>query len=286
MLGCQPTTEQDKSDSESTTTVEDDVAGLDSETSPMSETTKAQVANYEAEFVNRMLDLQQSQLTEYEALQAADAAGENGTSSLVDDEVSDTTNNETATNNAANGETPSPDTQATDSQTTDSQASDPETNAQQTSVPEINFPELPLINLAMKPPKELTAIEISNRYNVALQSLYLADEVPLPPQAVNTLLNIATLTPQVFNDPELAEHLVQKSPALARLLKQYQTWEQQQTLHNQEFEVLKQAQLEDQQQHKVELEKLSKELDAKIKDYDQLIEQYEKKLKQFEELEN
>ena len=125
-------------------------------------------------------------------------------------------------------------------------------------------------------------MEISNRYNVALQSLYLEDEVSLPPQAVETLLNIANLTPQVFDNPELAERLVVKAPALARLLKQYQTWEQQSLQQKREVESLKQQQQQEQQQQAAKFDQLTQELNDKIKDYDQQIELSKKKLESLE----
>lgn len=290
MAGCQPNSGTDKVEADSAT-VADNADGLDTEVTPMSEAAETQVANFEAEFVNRMLDLQQSQLAEYEALQAADSpedSAENsepeqattGTDNTVDlnaDLDSETGN--TAQANLANSEQVDAQPAATAANQTDAEPSD---SAKTGSESPLSSLQLPLIHIALKPPEELTAVEISNRYNVALQSLYLEDEVSLPPQAVETLLNIANLTPQVFDNPELAERLVVKAPALARLLKQYQTWEQQFLQQKREVESLKQQQQQEQQQQAAKFDQLTQDLNDKIKDYDQQIELSKKKLESLE----
>jgi len=111
--------------------------------------------------------------------------------------------------------------------------------------------------------------------------LYLADETPMAAQDIDTLLSVATLTPQVFNNAELAERLVIKSPALARMLKQYQIWEQIERQQSAELEALKQSQIEEQQKQVAEFDRLATEFNEKIEDYDKQIEQYQQKLKQF-----
>ena len=126
----------------------------------------------------------------------------------------------------------------------------------------------------MVPPEELTAVEIQERYNVAMQALYFDDETPLPAQAIDTLLSVAMLTPAVFNNAELAQRLVLKSPSLARLLKQYQTWEQIERQQSAELEALKQSQ-------SAEFDALAKEFNEKIAAYDEQIKSYEERLKKF-----
>ena len=82
------------------------------------------------------------------------------------------------------------------------------------------------------------------------------------------------LTPAVFNNAELAQRLVLKSPSLARLLKQYQTWEQIEHQQSAELEALKQSQ-------SAEFDALAKEFNEKIAAYDEQIKSYEERLKKF-----
>lgn len=275
LSACQPQSEPKAAGEEAQISVQDNQQASTTEVTPMSEAAQAQVTAYEAQFVNSMLDLQQSQKAEYEALQAADAPQQAPDNKLKDDQTNEQQNEPNATKKES-------EQQGSQGVNLQSVGADTQPNVETEEDQQAELQPLPLINLAAMPPEQLTAVEISNRYNVALQSLYLADEVPMPPQAVDTLLNIATLTPQVFNNAELAERLVKRSPALARLLQQHQAWEQQQKQQSEQLETLKQEQLEQQQQQAAEFDKLSKEFNDKIKDYDQQIEQYQQKLEQFE----
>ena len=294
--GCQPSTEDGNKAQSSTQEVAKGNAVS------MSPEAKTQVANFETEFVNRMLDLQQSQLAEYEALQAADSPDDspiNNDSSAINKSpstgvvesrtVADETSNSPLASKAANEAAVEATTEAT-SKTTNPPANEAvyankapsiDSDKKGTDTEEVTLQELPLIKLAIAPPQELSAKEIGRRYNEAMQSLYLADETPMSAQAIDTLLSVATLTPQVFNNAELAERLVIKSPALARMLKQYQIWEQIERQQSAELEALKQSQIEEQQKQVAEFDRLATEFNEKIEDYDKQIEQYQQKLKQF-----
>ncbi|MCC3345977.1 restriction endonuclease subunit S domain-containing protein [Psychrobacter sanguinis] len=293
LSGCQPNTEDGNKAQNSTQEVANGNAVS------MSPEAKTQVANFETEFVNRMLDLQQSQLAEYEALQAADSPDDspiNNDSSAINKSpstgvvesqtITDETSNlslksktasEAAVKAATDEATNQPANEAVDANKVPSIDS----GKKGTDTEEVTLQELPLIKLAIAPPQELSAKEIGRRYNEAMQSLYLADETPISAQAIDTLLSIATLTPQVFNNAELAERLVIKSPALARMLKQYQIWEQIERQQSAELEALKQSQIEEQQKKVAEFDRLATEFNEKIEDYDKQIEQYQQKLKQF-----
>lgn len=296
LSGCQPSTEDGNKAQNSTQEVAEGNA------ISMSPEAKTQVANFETEFVNRMLDLQQSQLAEYEALQAADSPDDspiNNDSSVANKSpstgvvesptVADKTPNSPlktkaigeaavkATTEATSKTTNQPANEAVDANKAPSIDSD----KKGTDIEEVTLQELPLIKLAIAPPQELSAKEIGRRYNEAMQSLYLADETPMSAQDIDTLLSVATLTPQVFNNAELAERLVIKSPALARMLKQYQIWEQIERQQSAELEALKQSQIEEQQKQVAEFDRLATEFNEKIEDYDKQIEQYQQKLKQF-----
>lgn len=308
LAGCQPTSEEATTDSTTQTS---------QETTPsvvMSESAKAQIARFEEEYVKRKLNLQQSQLAEYEALQAADSpednkalfeaaeAADNSTNAVPEkktvgqkliDQKRNTGNTESAKSTQNQNTVGSELTDATveveeaDSEakastpanqqageTADSTQAEEEQGVSDVEMGQLTLQELPLINLAMVPPEELTAVEIQERYNVAMQALYFDDETPLPAQAIDTLLSVAMLTPAVFNNAELAQRLVLKSPSLARLLKQYQTWEQIERQQSAELEALKQSQ-------SAEFDALAKEFNEKIAAYDEQIKSYEERLKKF-----
>lgn len=294
LSGCQPDTEDGNKAQNSTQEVANGNAVS------MSQEAKTQVANFETEFVNRMLDLQQSQLAEYEALQAADspddspintdnAANKSPSTGVVESRtVADETSNSSITSKAASETAVKATTEAT-SKTTNQPANEVvdankasiDSGKKGTDTEEVTLQELPLIKLAIAPPQELSAKKIGRRYNEAMQSLYLEDDTPMSAQDIDTLLSVATLTPQVFNNAELAERLVIKSPALARMLKQYQIWEQIERQQSAELEALKQSQIEEQQKQVAEFDRLATEFNEKIEDYDKQIEQYQQKLKQF-----
>lgn len=295
LSGCQPNTEDGNKAQNSTQKVANGNAVS------MSPEAKTQVANFETEFVNRMLDLQQSQLAEYEALQAADspddspinndssAANKSASTGVVESPtVTDKTPNSPLATKAT-GEAAVKATIEATSKTTNQPANEAvdankasiDSGKKGTDTEEVTLQELPLIKLAIAPPQELSAKEIGRRYNEAMQSLYLADETLMSAQDIDTLLSVATLTPQVFNNAELAERLVIKSPALARMLKQYQIWEQIERQQSAELEALKQSQIEEQQKQVAEFDRLATEFNEKIEDYDKQIEQYQQKLKQF-----
>lgn len=277
LAGCQPTSEKAATDSTTQTAQESTPSVV------MSESAKAQIARFEEEYVKRKLNLQQSQLAEYEALQAADSPEDNkalfeaaesaddSTNAVPEkktvgqkliDQKRNTENTESAKSTQNQNTVGSELTDATveveetDSETSTSttanqqagetadatQAKEEEQGVSDVEMGQLTLQELPLINLAMVLPEELTAVEIQERYNVAMQALYFDDETPLPAQAIDTLLSVAMLTPAVFNNAELAQRLVLKSPSLARLLKQYQTWEQIERQQGAELEALKQSQ--------------------------------------------
>uniref|UniRef100_A5WC23 Uncharacterized protein n=1 Tax=Psychrobacter sp. (strain PRwf-1) TaxID=349106 RepID=A5WC23_PSYWF len=297
VAACQPSTEQSAANKTPDNSTQSSQAAQTSDTqtpTPMSAEATAQVKHFEAEFVNKMLDLQQSQQAEYEALQAADAAEQEVATKQADAATSETGSNAepqtvsktgpeagTGTGSEA-GSGSEATTKTTDPDITGITGSgEAQAATQQEAKPSQELPGLPLVDLAIKPPEQLTPTEISSRYNVGMQSLYLEEGIPLPAQAIDTLLNIATLTPGVFHNTELAEHLVAKSPALARMLKQYQVWDQIERQQSAELEALKQSQIEAQQKQQAEFDALAKEFNDKIAAYDEQIKNYEQKLKTF-----
>lgn len=280
LAACQPSTEQSAANKAPDNSTQSSEATQTSNTqtpTPMSAEAAAHVKHFEAEFVNKMLDLQQSQQAEYEALQAADAA-EQEVATKQTDAANPKTGLEAESQTGLEAAATDPDITGITGITGSGEA---QAATQQEAEPSQELPSLPLVDLAIKPPEQLTPTEISSRYNVAMQSLYLEEGIPLPAQAIDTLLNIATLTPGVFHNTELAEHLVAKSPALARMLKQYQAWDQIERQQSAELEALKQSQIEAQQKQQAEFDALAKEFNDKIAAYDEQIKNYEQKLKTF-----
>ena len=278
VAACQPSIEQSATNKTPDNSTQSSEAAQTSNTqtpTPMSAEAAAHVKHFEAEFVNKMLDLQQSQQAEYEALQAADAAEQEVATKQVD------ASNPKIGLEAGTGFEASTGLEAAATDPNVTGRGEAQAATQQEAEPSQELPSLPLVDLAIKPPEQLTPTEISSRYNVAMQSLYLEEGIPLPAQAIDTLLNIATLTPGVFHNTELAEHLVAKSPALARMLKQYQAWDQIERQQSAELEALKQSQIEAQQKQQAEFDALAKEFNDKIAAYDEQIKNYEQKLKTF-----
>jgi len=182
LSGCQPNTDDGNKAQNSTQEV------VKGNAVSMSPEAKTQVANFETEFVNRMLDLQQSQLAEYEALQAADspddspinndssAANKSASTGVVDSPtITDETSNLSITSKAASETVVEAKTEAT-SKTTNQPANEVvdankasiDSGKKGTDTEEITLQELPLIKLAIAPPQELSAKEIGRRYNEAM----------------------------------------------------------------------------------------------------------------------
>ncbi|WP_230658246.1 hypothetical protein [Psychrobacter sp. I-STPA10] len=142
--------------------------------------------------------------------------------------------------------------------------------------------QLPLATTVITPPKILTKEQIKTRYQTAMQALYSSADKPLTAETVDTLLSIAMLVPDLFKNAELAERLTIKMPTLARLLQQYQIWEQIEAQQSAELQAIKEAQILEQQKQKQDFEKLMAEFNQTIAGYDEQIAKYEQKLKEFE----
>ena len=130
------------------------------------------------------------------------------------------------------------------------------------------------ISLEPRKPVILTKEQIVERYDQAMEALYQPVTTPLSAEDVDTLINIATLVPQLFEDAEIAGRLSAKSPALARLVIQHQVWEQIEAQ-----QVLDMQQMKQNQQQ--EFEMLMEKFNETIKGYDEQIAKYEQTLKEF-----
>lgn len=242
----------------------------DNKIATQSDSTAARIKQIQPLYVIQMQGLQQRLQAEYEALQAADISGND--SSLL-------TKNEASANNATVDTATATDMKNTP--TINADAEKPPTTASNeaeintsTEIGERDLEVLKRISLEPREPIIITEAQIIERYQQALEALYQPASSGLSAQDTDTLLNIATLSPQLFEDPEIAERVSVKSPALARLIVQYQVWQQ-----------IEAQQAEDMQKMKVtqqqEFEGLMTKFNDTIKGYDEQIAKYEQTLEGF-----
>jgi hypothetical protein len=222
---------------------------------PQSDSAAARIAEFQPLYVAQMQGLQRRLQAEYESLLAADTPSNN--QSLLE-----------------GGEDTDSDAITDVDVTTDSDATtDIEINTS-TEVGERDLEVLKRISLEPREPKVLTDEQIIERYQQAVQALYEPAATALDDEETDTLLNIATLSPQLFEHPEIAKRVSVKSPALARFIVQQQVGQQieaQQALDMQQMKVAQQQ----------EFEGLMTKFDETIKGYDEQIAKYEQTLKEF-----
>ena len=144
-----------------------------------------------------------------------------------------------------------------------------------TEVGERDLTVLKRISLEPRKPIILTEEQIIERYQQTMAALYQPVTTPLSAEDADTLINIATLVPQLFEHAEIAGRVSAKSPALARLIIQHQVWEQIEAQ-----QVVDMQQMKQQQQQ--EFETLMAKFNDTIKGYDEQIAKYEQTLKEFQ----
>ena len=266
----------------------------DSQPMRKSDSAAARIEQFQPLYLAQAKSLQQRLQAEYESLQAADAS-DSGNDLLPDNTSA------ASVDNAKPSNTANPVANTTDSEqiakpaTTDSVEvatanNDSESNANSnsdidataetdintsTEVGERDLTVLKRISLEPRKPVMLTDEQIIESYQQAMDALYQPVTTPLNAEEVDTLINIATLTPQLFEHAEIAGRLSAKSPALARLIIQHQVWEQieaQQVMDMQQMKI-------DQQQ---EFERLMAKFNETIQGYDEQIAKYEQTLKEFQ----
>lgn len=271
LMGCQPTTSPtDKEAVEVNSNAEETVKPkADLKNAPGADAL-AQINKYEPLYVRQMLNLQQRLQAEYESLQVADATADVATeadNTMADaDGVNRTNerNNESETQAANTASAPDAAANAQGEETLESLS---------TEVGERDLKVLKKISLEPQPPEILDENQLKARYRDALQALYA--EPKLSAEAVETLINITTLLPVMFEEPELARQLSGKSPALARLIVQQQIWQQ---IEAQQVKDMQQMKIEQQ----AEFETLMSKFNETIQGYDEQIAKYEEMLKEFE----
>lgn len=275
LAGCQQQSETVPADSDSQASTQTDEK--DAKPTPLSNSAEARIEQFQPLYVTQMQGLQRRLQAEYEALQAADASDSDNASLL--DGVSGLTAGATDVNNSnpTVSATTDPITNDVDVEDTNevvTNNAEAEINTS-TEVGERDLEVLKRISLEPRRPEVLTEEQIIERYQKAMQALYEPVTTALNAEDTDTLLNIATLVPQLFEHTEIAERVSVKSPALARLIIQHQVWQQieaQQALDMQQMKLTQQQ----------EFEGLMTKFNDTIKDYDKQIAKYEQTLKEFQ----
>ncbi|WP_201554336.1 hypothetical protein [Psychrobacter sp. 72-O-c] len=274
LIGCQqqsapePIVDNDSKTSEQ-------ISAEDNKSVVQSDSAAARIEQFQPLYVAQAQRLQRRLQAEYESLQAADETdSENSLLLNSATETSDDASNSDNKNNDNTTATSSNPTANTDNATTEAAGIDAEVNTS-TEVGERDLTVLKRISLEPRKPIILDEEQIIERYQQATEALYQPVTMAFSDQDINTLLNIATLVPQLFEHAEIAGRVNAKSPALARLIIQHQVWEQieaQQVLDMQQMKL-------DQQQ---EFESLMTKFNDTIKGYDEQIAKYEQTLKSFQ----
>ncbi|MGP5435454.1 hypothetical protein [Psychrobacter alimentarius] len=249
-------------------------AAEDSKPMKKSDSAAARIEQFQPIYVVQAQNLQRRLQAEYESLQAADTS---------DSENSLLTDPAAASNGAANDAEMNANTEnniepsvapntAIDSETGLATEEDINTS---TEVGERDLTVLKRISLEPRKPTMLTEDQIIDRYQQVMDALYQPVTTPLTAEEIDTLIDVATLVPQLFEHAEIAGRVSAKSPALARLIIQHQVWEQ-----------IQAQQIVDMQQMKVdqqkEFETLMNKFNDTIQGYDEQIAKYEQTLRQFQ----
>ena len=252
----------------------------DSQPMAQSDSAAARIEQFQPLYVTQFQALQGRLQAEYESLQAADIA-DSENALLVDEPTVATGNNQPANSDqgaiAATPQLTQDPVAAAKDAANGNSATDTDTNDEintSTEVGERDLTVLKRISLEPRKPVILTEKQIIERYEQAMEALYQPVTTPLNAQDTDTLINIATLVPQLFEDAEIAGRVSAKSPALARLIIQHQVWEQIEAQQVLDMQKMKQTQQQ-------EFEMLMAKFNETIEGYDEQIAKYEQTLKEF-----
>lgn len=274
LTGCQQQSETQPVSEDNQPT--EQTSNEDSKPMTQSDSAAARIKQFQPIYVTQTQGLQRRLQAEYESLQAADAS--DSENSLLLNGATDEANSAGGINDA-NSEMADVETNsASATPVTTEGETDPNTEIDintSTEVGERDLTVLKRISLEPRKPTILTEDQIIERYQQAMDALYQPVTTPLNAEDVETLIDIATLVPQLFEHAEIAGRVSAKSPVLARLIIQHQVWEQ-----------IQAQQVVDMQQMKVNQQKEFETLMAKfndtIKDYDEQIAKYEQTLRTFQ----
>lgn len=242
-----------------------------------SDSAKARIEQFEPLYVAEMQRLQQRLQAEYEAFESADVADSESslvtTPTTLDSALATTLpNNQLAIDEPAIPLAPNAEITATNA------ATDVETQAAVNTSTEVGERDVEvLIQMSLEPqkPRVLTEQQTIKRYQQAMKALYQPASEALTAENIDTLINISTLIPELFEHEEIAQRVNIKSPALARLIVRYQVAQQ---IEAQQLLNIQQMKLTQQQ----EFEGLMTKFNETIKDYDEQIAKYEQTLKDFQ----
>ncbi|MGP9517895.1 hypothetical protein [Psychrobacter sp. AOP7-C1-14] len=259
----------------------------DTKPMPKSDSAAARIEQFQPIYVTQAQSLQRRLQAEYESLQAADAS--DSEELLLLNTTDDNSQSTDANNKVLADDTSSiASTAATSSEavalsgnpandTTDNNTSvDAEVDANtSTEVGERDLTVLKRISLEPRKPVMLTEAQIIERYQQTMDALYQPVTTPLSADDSDTLINMATLVPQLFEHAEIAGRVSAKSPALARLIIQHQVWEQIEAQQVIDMQQMKQKQQQ-------EFEALMSKFNETIEGYDEQIAKYEQTLEEFQ----
>ncbi|WP_394209803.1 hypothetical protein [Psychrobacter piscatorii] len=269
LTGCQQQADAPPVPDETQTT--EKTSAEDSQPMQQSDSAAARIEQFQPIYVAQAQGLQRRLQAEYESLQAADAS--DSEESLLLNEATNDSATLTENANGANSE-PLPADSPVEANATSEEGLDAEMNTS-TEVGERDLTVLKRISLEPRKPIILTEEQIIERYQQTMAALYQPVTTPLSAEDSDTLINIATLVPQLFEHAEIAGRVSAKSPALARLIIQHQVWEQIEAQ-----QVVDMQQMKQQQQQ--EFETLMSKFNDTIKGYDEQIAKYEQTLKEFQ----
>lgn len=269
LTGCQQQADAPPVPDETQTT--EKTSAEDSQPMQRSDSAAARIEQFQPIYVAQAQGLQRRLQAEYESLQAADAS--DSEELLLLNEATNDSATLTENANGTNSE-PLPANSPVEANATSEEGSDAEMNTS-TEVGERDLTVLKRISLEPRKPVILTEEQIIERYQQTMAALYQPVTTPLSADDSDTLINIATLVPQLFEHAEIAGRVSAKSPALARLIIQHQVWEQIEAQ-----QVVDMQQMKQQQQQ--EFETLMTKFNDTIKGYDEQIAKYEQTLKEFQ----
>ena len=251
-----------------------------------SDSAAARIEAFQPRYVMQKQALQRRLQAEYESLQAADATAAQTSTDIIDPAATATTD---ATAPTAGTAADTESTEANVNSTDDADTAEPNATAQDSSatspVEDINtsieagerdLAVLQKVTLEPRAPEQLDETDIIKQYQDAMQALYASESRALTATQMDTLLNIASLVPGLFEHTEIADRLVLKSPALARLVVQHQVWQQIEAQQAIDMQNIKQSQ-------QAEFEALVEKFNSTMKDYDEQIAKYEQTLESYQQ---
>lgn len=263
LSGCQPSVTEDKSPAA-------EARAAAKRPAPISDSAAAYIKQFQPLYVTQMQSLQRRLQAEFESLQAADTP----TNTIANTSTNSSTNTKASVPTDADATDTNAQTQSTKENAASTHVdTDAEINIS-TEVGERDLEVLKRVVLEPQEPEILSEAQIIERYQQAMKALYQPAAQQLNAQEIDTLLNITTLLPQLFEQAQIAERVSIKSPALARLIVQRQVGQQieaQQALDMQQMKLTQ----------KQEFEGLMTKFNETIEDYDKQIAKYEQTLEEF-----